>query len=123
MKPAKIRMKNLLLRTIIGINSVEREKKQDILINAEIVMNAEEAIRTDSPDSALNYRTITKEIIEKVEKTEFYLLESLVEFVIDIIMKNEGVLEARVEIDKPHALRFSESVSLERHVVRKRITE
>jgi len=30
-----------------------------------------------------------------------------------LIMKDERVSRAKVEIDKPHALRFSESVSVE----------
>jgi len=32
--------------------------------------------------------------------------------VLDLVMSNESVLYAEVEVDKPHALRFAESVSI-----------
>ena len=63
-------------------------------------------------EHALNYRTITKAIISHVESNRFALLERLTQEVLDIVMDNEQVRYAEVEVDKPHALRFSESVSI-----------
>ncbi|MFQ5354102.1 MAG: dihydroneopterin aldolase, partial [Thermodesulfobacteriota bacterium] len=54
-----------------------------------------------------------KNIIEAVEKSEFFLIEKLAGFILDIVMKAPGVRSATVEVDKPHALRFSSSVSVE----------
>ena len=48
-----------------------------------------------------------------MEKTSFYLIEKLAGFILDIVLENEKVTKATVEIDKPHALRFAESVSIE----------
>ncbi|MCU7247727.1 dihydroneopterin triphosphate 2'-epimerase [Pseudomonas koreensis] len=109
---ARIRVKDLRLRTFIGINEDEILNKQDVLINLTILYAAQEAVRDNDIDHALNYRTITKAIIAHVEGNRFALLERLTQELLDRVMANESVLYAEVEVDKPHALRFAESVSI-----------
>lgn len=108
-----IRIKDLKLRTIIGCNDWEREKKQNIIINIVIETIDAAAVRSDDLKDSVDYREITKRIIEAVEKTQFQLLERLAGFILDIVMKDGRIKGATVEVDKPHALRFSESVSVE----------
>jgi D-erythro-7,8-dihydroneopterin triphosphate epimerase len=109
---AIIRVTNLRLRTFIGFNQDEREKQQDVVINFEIQYPAENAYETDNVDDALNYKVITKKIISHVENGRFLLLEKLVADVLDICSEHAWVKFASVTIDKPHALRFADSVSL-----------
>ena len=109
---ARIRVKDLCLRTYIGINEEEILNKQDVLINLSILYPALEAVRDNDIEHALNYRTITKAIIAHVEGNRFALLERLTQELLDLVMLNEAVLYAEVEVDKPHALRFAESVSI-----------
>ena len=108
-----IRITDLSLRTIIGIYDWEREQKQDIRINIEMKYDASNAIQSDDVKEAVDYKTITKEIIEKVEASEFFLIEKLTNFILNIVMKNSAIKEATVRIDKPFALRFAKSVSTE----------
>ena len=63
-------------------------------------------------EQALNYRTITKAIIQHVEGNSFALLERLTQEILDLVMAHPAVSYAEVEVDKPHALRFAESVSI-----------
>lgn len=109
---ARIRIKNLRLRTFIGIKEEEINNRQDVLINVSIVYPAELAVAINQIEHALNYRTITKAIISHVESNRFALLERLTQEVLDIVMQHEQVCYAEVEVDKPHALRFAESVSI-----------
>lgn len=109
---AKIRIKDLRLRTYIGINDDEIINKQDVVINVLIHYNAEQATDSDQMDDALNYKTITKKIIKLVEDNRFSLLEKLTADVLDIAAQHSWVTFAEVEVDKPHALRFADSVSL-----------
>ncbi|WP_372870419.1 dihydroneopterin triphosphate 2'-epimerase [Shewanella sp.] len=110
---ATIRIKNLRLRTHIGIKEDEIQNKQDVIINVVIAYHAEQAQQSDNMDDALNYRTITKRIIALVEDNRFSLLEHLTARILDIASEHPSVNEARVEVDKPHALRFADSVSME----------
>jgi D-erythro-7,8-dihydroneopterin triphosphate epimerase len=109
---AIIKIKNLRLRTFIGIKDEEINNKQDVIINAQIHYSAAEAAHSDNMDNALNYRTITKKIIALVENERFSLLEKLTAEVLNIAAEHPSVRYAEVEIDKPYALRFADSVSL-----------
>ncbi len=112
LNPATIRIKNLRLRTYIGINEDEILNKQDVVINVKIHYDAAQATDSDQMDDALNYKTITKRIIKLVEMNRFSLLEKLTSDVLSIAAEHKWVKYAEVEVDKPHALRFADSVSL-----------
>jgi len=109
---ATIKIKNLRLRTFIGIKDEEINNQQDVLINASIRYNADKAISENCIESALNYRTITKQVIELVEDNRFALLERMTNEILNIIMSHKDVIEATVEADKPYALRYADSVSV-----------
>ena len=109
---ARIRVKDLRLRTFIGINEDEIRNKQDVLINLTILYPASTAVEVNDIQHALNYRTITKAIIRHVEENRFALLERLTQEILDLVMAHPQVRYAEVEVDKPHALRFAESVSI-----------
>ena len=109
---ATINISNLRLRTFIGFNPEELDKKQDVVINIEIRYAISDAALEDHVHGALNYKSITKEVIRHVEQGSFLLLEKLVADVLEICSSHRDVLFSRVTIDKPHALRFADSVSL-----------
>ena len=109
---ATINISNLRLRTFIGFNPEELDKKQDVVINIEIRYAISDAALEDHVHGALNYKSITKEVIRHVEQGSFLLLEKLVADVLNICSSHRDVLFSRVTIDKPHALRFADSVSL-----------
>ncbi len=110
---AVIRIKNLLISTIIGFNPEERVGLQEVILNLEIEVEISGAISTDHEDAIYNYKTITKAIITFVSESKYNLLEKLTYEVLQLIMKDKRVIRAKVEIDKPRALRFSDSVSVE----------
>ena len=109
---AIINIKNLRLRTYIGFNPEEMEKQQDVVINIEIRYQANEQVLKDRVSDALNYKTVTKKVIKHVEQGRFLLLEKLVADILAISSEHPTVNQARVTVDKPHALRFADSVSL-----------
>ena len=75
---ATINISNLRLRTYIGFNPEEREKKQDVIINIEVRYNMAAGVLDDRVEEALNYKVITKKVIAYVENGKFLLLEKLV---------------------------------------------
>jgi D-erythro-7,8-dihydroneopterin triphosphate epimerase len=115
---AIIRIKNLLLRTYIGFNDEEVNKLQDVVINMTIEVDLTNAIQHDAVEGSYNYKIITKNVIALVQEQKFMMLEKLTQSILDEIMKNKNVRCAKVEVDKPHALRFAESVSVELSAIR-----
>jgi len=110
---ATIRITNLKLRTIIGIHDWEREHKQDVIINVTMEFDASKSIESDAIKDTVDYKVLTKRIIKEVEASDFQLLEKLTQLVLNIVMENSQVQEATARVDKPFALRFADSVSIE----------
>jgi FolB domain-containing protein len=109
----EIRIEDLLLRTIIGINDDERHGRQDLLVNLVLFVDTRGAGCTDDiADAPLNYRTLTKRVISAVEDSRFQLLERLAAEVAAVCLAEPGVERVRVRVAKPGALRFARSVEV-----------
>ena len=113
MNEDRIVIKDLLLRGIIGINDWEREKRQDILINIALSCDLRAAGESDKIEDAVNYRTLTKKIIEHVEESARYTVEALAADIAKLCLSADGVQRAQVRVEKPGALRFAKSVGVE----------
>ena len=109
---ARINITNLRLRTYIGFNPEEKTKQQDLVVNAEIRYRADPAFVSDAENDALDYKHITKRMIRHIENGRFQLLEKLTADLLAIAIEPERVSFAEVRVDKPHALRFADSVSV-----------
>ncbi len=110
---AIIRITDLKLKAIIGINAWERTTKQDVLINLTLDFDASRAAKSDNIKDTVDYKALKKSIIALIESSKFFLLEKLVEEVLTLIMQDPKIRKATVRIDKPKALRFAKSVSIE----------
>jgi D-erythro-7,8-dihydroneopterin triphosphate epimerase len=108
-----IHIRNLRLRTIIGINEWERKKPQDIIINISVEFDGDKAAQSDAIEDTVNYKTMTKKIITLIESSQHFLLERLADRILDLIMGDVHIRNASVTIDKPNALRFADSVAIE----------
>lgn len=107
-----IRIKDLKLRVIVGIYEWEREKPQDVVANVEMEVSDESASVSDDIRDSVDYKELKLKLIEHADKSSYNLIEKLAASFLDIIMENDKVVRASVEIDKPHALRFADSVSV-----------
>lgn len=114
----QIQIKDLLLRTIIGINEEERRDRQDVLINIVLYTDMQASGASDDIDDAVNYRTITKRVIKLVEGARFYLVERMAAEIGAICLEDARVEEVSVRVEKPGALRFARSVGVEIHRTR-----
>ena len=113
-----IRIKDLLLRTIIGINEEERRNRQDVLINITLHTDTRAAGASDEIEDAVNYRTIAKRVIKLVEDSSSYLVEKMAAEIAAICLEDPRVEAVDVRVDKPGALRFARSVGVEIHHTR-----
>lgn len=112
-KMAVIRIKKLKLRAVIGIHDWERKNKQDVIINIKLEFDASKAAKSDDIADTVDYKAIKLKIIDLVDKSSCNLLERLAHQILKICLSDPKVEKATVKVDKPHALRFAESVSVE----------
>ena len=109
----RIRIRELSIRCIVGVNDWEREKKQDILINLRLFVDTRAAGESDDVGDSLNYRTLTKAIIRYVEDSSHYLVEALAAAIARISIVEFGAERVEVRVEKLGALRFARSVGVE----------
>jgi dihydroneopterin aldolase/D-erythro-7,8-dihydroneopterin triphosphate epimerase len=107
----QIHIKDLLLRTIIGIKENERRNKQDVLINITLYADHTAGV-SDKIKDVVNYRTITKQIISLVENSRFLLVEKMALEITNLCLADARVERAVVTVEKPGALRFARSVGV-----------
>lgn len=108
----QIIIKDLFLRTIIGINDDERSNRQDVLINLRLDADTRAAGLSDDIGDTVNYRSITKQVIELVENSRFFLVEKLAEEIARLCLVDSRVERVWVKVEKPAALRFAKSVGV-----------
>lgn len=109
----RIHLRDLLLRSIVGINEEERLKRQDVVINLTLHADLRDACRSDRIEDTVNYRTIKRAIIREIEGGTFDLIERLGERIAEICFEEPRVMRVDVVVDKPGALRFARSVAVE----------
>jgi len=110
----KIFIKDLLVRSIIGVNPDERVNKQDILINIVIFTDIRMAGKSENIRTSVNYDSVAKHVIKHVEESSDYLVEKLVSDIAFLILNEFDNLErVQVRVEKPSALRYAKSVGIE----------
>jgi len=107
-----IDIRDLLVRTIIGINHDERRDRQDVLINLSIHTDTRAASISDDLRDAVDYRALTKRIIALVEGSQFYLIERLAAAIASLCLEDHRIERVKVTVEKPGALRFTRSVGI-----------
>jgi FolB domain-containing protein len=109
----RIVISDLAARCVIGVDEDERKDKQDVVINLTLFTDISAAARSDRLEDAVDYRALRTDVVEMVERSQFYLLETLAEAIAGVCLKNRRVESVCVRVDKPGALRFARSVAVE----------
>jgi len=108
----KVFIKDLEVEAVIGVYDWEREVRQLISINLEMNFNTKKAGRSDRIEDALNYKNISKCIIELTESSKSKLIESLAQKIAKTVLSEFPVSSVIVTVEKPGALRGSKSVGV-----------
>ena len=107
-----IEIDNLRLRCVIGFSPHERSERQDVVFSLRLGCDMRAAARSDDPKDALNYRSLTKDVIKLVEASRWQLLETLATAIARICVQDHAADWVQVRAHKPGALRFSDSVGV-----------
>jgi dihydroneopterin aldolase len=107
-----IYIKDLRVKTIIGIFDWERKVKQEVSIDLEFPFDCRKAAATDSIEDTVDYKSIAKGVIKFVEKSSFQLQETLAEGIASLVKDEYGVESITLRVSKPGAIRGSKDVGL-----------
>ena len=105
-------IRELEIRTIIGIFDWEREQPQPVSIDLEMATDIAPAAASDSIEQALDYKAVAKRLIDFVEKSDFFLVETLAERIAGIVLNEFDVKWLKLRLGKPGAVTGSRDVGV-----------
>ena len=97
----RIFIRDFRLPVSIGIHDFEKDAPQTVVVNVELVLELVEKAHGDRIANVLNYDIVHDGIAELAKSRHFNLQEALVDAIIDLCLKQPGVIEARVSTEKP----------------------
>ncbi len=106
-------IERLKIDTIIGIYEWERMVRQTVTLDLEMAFDNTAPAATDDIGDALNYKAVSKRLIEFVEASEFGLVETLAERCAQIVREEFGVAWLRLRLRKPGAVRGAKAVGVQ----------
>lgn len=105
-------IRELEIETVIGIFDWERKIKQTVSLDVEMAADNRRAAVSDNIADAVDYKSVSKRIIDFVEKSEFQLVETMAEQITAIILNEFNVPWVRLRLSKPGAIRGSKDVGV-----------
>ncbi len=107
-----VRIEQLELDCIIGINPWERLTKQRVTIDIEMNADLTKAGASDAIEYTINYRTISKAIISEIEESSYGLVEALAARIAEICLQDPLTQSVEVTVRKPGAVRNASAVGV-----------
>jgi dihydroneopterin aldolase len=100
----KIFIHGLQLSVIIGIYPHERNQAQPILLDIDLGVDAQLASSQDSLSQTIDYDYLINQIKLHILHTEFFLIETLAEYIAQFILKKCNIPWLRLCLTKPGAV-------------------
>ena len=107
-----IYLHDLKIECIIGIWEWERRIKQTIILDLDMAADIRRAASTDKIEDTLNYKAVSKRLIEFVGNSQFQLVETLAEKVAEILLTEFKLPWVRVRVNKKGAVRGATGVGV-----------
>jgi dihydroneopterin aldolase len=108
----RVFIENLTVETVIGIFDWEREIKQAVSLDLEMEFDIRAAAASDAIADALDYKAVSKRLIQFIEQSQFQLVEALAERCAAIVLDEFPVRHLRLKLSKPGAVRGSSAVGV-----------
>ena len=108
----RVFIEDLRIQTVIGIFDWEREITQTVSLDLQMAFDISRAAASDSIVDTLDYKSVSKRLIQFVESSEFQLVEALAEHCARIVLEEFPVTWLRLKLSKPGAVRGSSAVGV-----------
>lgn len=105
-------IRELRIKTIIGIYEWERNNRQDVVLDLSMASDNRRAAASDAIEDAVNYKAVSKRLIEFIEASSYQLVETLAERVAELVMREFGVRWIRVQVNKQGAVSAARDVGV-----------
>ena len=107
-----IYLHDLKIECIIGIWEWERRIRQTVILDLDMAADIRRAADNDRIEDTLDYKAISKRLIEFVGNSQFQLVETLAEKVAGILLDEFRIQWVRVRVNKKGAVRGAGDVGV-----------
>jgi FolB domain-containing protein len=108
-----LKIKNLKLKTILGVHQWEGKIDREIIINAKIETNHLKSLESDEISDSIDYDLIVSKIKNLIATSRFKLVEKMAQQVMNEILQDKRITKCKLEIDKVGAVEGLESFSVQ----------
>lgn len=108
----KVFIEALEIEALIGIYDWERRIRQPLLFDLEMSFDNRKPASTDDIVDTLDYKAVSKRLIEYVSASSFGLVETLAERCAEIVLAEFAVSHVRLKLSKPGAVRGARAVGV-----------
>ena len=108
----RVFIEDLRIQTVIGVFDWEREITQTISLDLQMAFDISRAAKSDNIADTLDYKSVSKRLIQFVESSEFQLVEALAEHCAQIVLDEFPVNWLKLKLSKPGAVRGSSAVGV-----------
>lgn len=108
----RVFIEDLRVETVIGIYDWEREIRQVVSLDLEMGFDIRKAALSDSIADTLDYKAVSKRLIQFVESSQFQLVEKLADQCAALVLQEFPVRWLRLKLSKPGAVRGSSAVGV-----------
>ncbi|WP_066092890.1 dihydroneopterin aldolase [Xanthomonas massiliensis] len=108
----KVFIEGLRIDALIGIYDWERRIRQTLRFDLEMAFDNRRPAASDDIALTLNYKAVSKRLVEFVEQSDYGLVETLAERCAQIVMDEFGVPWLRLKLSKPGAVRGADAVGV-----------
>ena len=108
----KVFIEALEIECVIGIYDWERTIKQPIVLDIEMAFDNRIPAASDNIEHTLDYKAVSKRLIEFVSASSFGLVETLAERCCEIILNEFNVSQVNFRLSKIGAVRGAKAVGV-----------
>ncbi|MBL8259555.1 MAG: dihydroneopterin aldolase [Candidatus Competibacteraceae bacterium] len=105
-------IRELRVKTLIGVYPQERERPQTLLLDLELGADIRPAAASDRLDDTLDYGAVARRIDQFAAASAFELVETLAERIAELLQREFKVPWLRLRLRKPGALASARDVGL-----------
>ena len=108
----RVFIEGLEIDALIGIYDWERRIRQTLSFDIEMGFDNRLPAASDNIADTLNYKAVSKRLIEFVGASDYGLVETLAERCAQLLLDEFGVRHVRLKLSKPGAVRGARAVGV-----------
>ena len=109
----KVFIRGLEARVTVGVFDWERRIKQKIVFDLEIASDNKRAAASDDVKDTLDYKKVSKAIVQFAENSDYQLVETLAEAVAEMVICDFAVRELKLSLNKVGAVTTAREIGVE----------